>query len=146
MHKAFLVLVLALTACSGGGGSGVMPQAALGQPTYAASLRNSPSVLTLSLGSPGMQFLYVDPVSVNGVYPDAQSFFAEFQVSNPTLLSGSCSNIAIMSAALISPNAYSGQTSPTVVISFYPKAVGSCSQSVNGGQDGTRSFTITVTP
>ncbi len=145
-----LCSALLLTACGGGGGAGTLPALssavapASATAQWTASLRYTPTVVTESLGAPQLGYAYVDAGSVNGKYPNAAWFQEQFDGANPALLTGSCSSIATMSESLITPNAYSGQQYPTVVIAFYPRVVGTCTEAVNLGLSGASSISLTV--
>lgn len=91
-----------------------------------------------------MQFFYIDVAPVNGVIPDASTFQAAFDAENGRILTGSCAQIVTLSEGLISQSAVSGATTPAVVISAYPRSIGSCSEQVNLGLSGTATIGINV--
>lgn len=141
------VLATQFASCGGGGSGGAMLPASstsLAVAAYGSKLRYNPTALTESLSAPAMQFVYVDSDSNNGTFPSATQFLQQFSSANPAIVAGSCANIAMMSVAIIAPNAVSGVTAPTVVVSAYPIAKGSCSQALDLGSNGSASFTVAV--
>lgn len=141
---AFLTLTATcLSACAQSGGPLATSNSAFGNP-WAGSLRYTPTSLTLSLSAPNLQFIYVDADPVNGVVPLPQDFLSDFSDANSSLESGPCANVAALSYSLISPDSYSGQTTPTVVVAAYPLRAGSCTQNVNLGLTGTGMISIAV--
>lgn len=146
-----IALALTLGACGGGSGAGgALPAAAsassAADASWSGTFRYTPISLTLSLAAAGMQYFYIDDAPVNGIVPATQTFLNDFTQANPSVVAGACSAQTILSVATISPNVYSGQQNPTIVISAYPLAAGTCSQTVQLGANGTQRFTITVTP
>jgi hypothetical protein len=153
LHRTIAVLgLILLCACGGGGGAATVPSAqglangSAGSTSWLAVLREEPSAVALSLAQPQLQYLYVDAGASNGVYPAPATFAAEFEAANPGLLSGPCARITRMSGSVMAFTDAHGVQAPSYVIFFTPVATGSCSQDVALGAEGTRSFTVTVTP
>ncbi len=142
----FLLALVVLPACGGGAASALGTDALASLPAapWSAQVRYQPATLSFSLAQPAMEFVYVDSVPTGGVVPSSQTFLAGFSAANPRILSGPCSAIATLSYALIAPDAYSGQTTPTVVISAFPRAAGDCAQNIALGSNGTQVFTLHI--
>jgi hypothetical protein len=142
-----LVAAASLAACGGGGGTvsaaGALPAA---QSSWIAGLRYEPTDIRTSLSAPLPPYMYVDSGSTNGAYPSPATFAAQIESANPGLLSGACSSIAHLTATVVQFTDAHGVQAPSYVVFFFPKAVGTCVQSINLGAAGSNSFTLTVTP
>jgi hypothetical protein len=153
LHRTIAVLGLVLLcACGGGGGAATVPSAqglangSAGSTSWLAVLREEPSAVTLSLAQPQPQYIYVDAGAANGVYPAPAAFAAELEAANPGLLTGPCARIAHLSGSVMEFTDAHGVQAPSYVLFFTPAATGSCAQDIALGAEGTRSFTVTVTP
>lgn len=146
MRGYLLAAILPLTACGGGGAASDAPFAPMVRTSaaYVGVLRYQPSSLVESLSAPSMQYVYVDSQSSNGYYPDDATFMSAFAHANPDLVRGPCSAVAILSEAVVDQTLSGGVAAPTIVISAYPLAVGTCEQKVDLGLRGEASFEIAV--
>ena len=109
-------------------------------------MRVEPTDIHVSMQTATVPFMYVDSGAMNGVYPSSGSFRSALESANPGLLSGACSAITRMSAAVMQFTDAQGVAAPSYVVFFQPTAVGACSQRIDLGAEGTRSFSVTVTP
>jgi hypothetical protein len=142
-HWTVLIAAIVPAGC-GGGSVSAGPPASAGA-SWLAVLRANPTDLHLSLSNPALQYMYVDSGSTNGVYPSPSAFAAQIEAANPSLLSGSCSAIARMTAATMQFTDSHGVQAPSYVVFFAPLTAGSCSQAINLGAEGTQRFSVTVT-
>lgn len=148
--RAMTALSFAFLCACGGGGASTVPGAAADagsrSASWVAGLREEPSVVTLSLSHPQIAYLYVDSGASNGAYPSASQFAAEFQAANPGLASGPCSQLARISGSVMEMTDAHGVQAPSYVIFFTPLSTGTCTQQLVLGAEGTRGFTVTVSP
>ncbi len=147
-EKSRLAALLAatfLTACGGGGGGTSAVASQQSSSSWLAVLRYEPADVTVSLQSTTVPYIYVDSGASNGQYPSPSAFAAAVESANPGLLDGACSNIARISSSVIQFTDAHGVRAPSYVLFFAPKGVGACTQSINLGAEGSRSFRVTVT-
>jgi hypothetical protein len=146
LRIAALAAVISLSACGGGGGgaSAALPQNP--SVSWTATLRTMPTDIRVSMQTTTIPFMYVDSGAANGAYPSPGAFRSAIEGANPGLLSGSCATIARMSGGVMQFTDAQGIQAPSYIVFFQPTAVGTCTQRINVGAEGTQSFTLTVTP
>jgi hypothetical protein len=143
---AALLAAASLAACGGGAGgtAAVPPRTAQGD--WIAALRYEPALVNTTMSSSTLSYIYVDSGATNGVYPSPSAFAAEIEAANPRLLDGECSKVARITSALMQFTDARGVAAPSYVLFFWPKAPGTCTQAIDLGTEGRRSFSVTVTP
>jgi hypothetical protein len=138
---AVAATMLAGSDCAGvASAAGAPPRA----PLWIASLRYEDAPLHLSLSNPAPKYLYIDAGTANGIYPSPDVFSAEIEVANPGLLAGSCSKLTHMSATTKQFADPRGFQAPSYLLFFTPRSAGTCTQRINLGAEGVRSFSVTV--
>ena len=121
-YASFMALLF-LLGCGGGGSD-----PSVNRPYIVSVLRYTPTSLVGSLSHPFLSFGYIDAGRSNGLFPSIEDFRSSFDALNPNLLSGSCSAIATLSVGNIFATALTPDIGPTIIVAFYPRALGSCKQ------------------
>ena len=136
---AFFLALLSLFGCSGGGSN-----PSVNRPYIISVLRYTPTSLVGSLNHPSLSFGYIDAGRSNGLFPSIDDFRSTFDSLNPNLLSGSCSSIATLSVGNIFPTAFSPDVGPTIIVAFYPRVIGSCTQTfrIPGAADVQMTYAV----
>jgi len=139
MRKIALLFFIFLSACSGSGNT--LPSTQTG---IISILRYNPTNLTGSLSQPRLVFGYVDAGRHNGEFPLGSDLRSAFDILNPNIQNGICSKNATISIGTISVTDLNPGQGPSVVIAFYPKSLGTCTQTfpIPGGADATISYTV----
>ncbi len=135
--------MIPLSACGGGGAGADPPRSP--SVSWVATLRYEPTDIHVGMQTATIPFMYVDSGATNGVYPSPGTFRSEIENANPGLLTGACSAITRMSAGVMQFTDAQGVDAPSYVVFFQPTAVGACTQRIDLGAVGVRSFSVTVT-